>query len=252
MLIDIHTHVQQFNNEDIEILINNSRKNNVKIIIAAGTTISDSQNSVNLSTKYDEIYAAVGIHPQNILDENTNKYIEKLTEMAKHKKTIMISEIGLDFQENSPEKKIQKEFFYEQIILAKKLNLPVAFHVRNAEKEAIDLLKSSKINEIRSVAHYFSGNYDYAKKLIENNIYISVAKPFLRDEILSDVIKKIPIEQLVIETDSYPQYFKKNRLRWTEPKDLVLIVEKLANLKKVKSNFIIDKIEQNSKYVLNI
>jgi len=252
MLIDIHTHVQQFNNEDIEILINNSRKNNVKIIIAAGTTISDSQNSVNLSTKYDEIYAAVGIHPQNILDENTNKYIEKLTEMAKHKKTIMISEIGLDFQENSPEKKIQKEFFYEQIILAKKLNLPVAFHVRNAEKEAIDLLKSSKINEIRSVAHYFSGNYDYAKKLIENNIYISVAKPFLRDEILSDVIKKIPIEQLVIETDSYPQYFKKNRLRWTEPKDLVLIVEKLANLKKVKSKFIIDKIEQNSKYVLNI
>ena len=252
MLIDIHTHVQQFNNEDIEILINNSRKNNVKIIIAAGTTISDSQNSVNLSTKYDEIYAAVGIHPQNILDENTNKYIEKLTEMAKHKKTIMISEIGLDFQENSPEKKIQKEFFYEQIILAKKLNLPVAFHVRNAEKEAIDLLKSSKINELRSVAHYFSGNYDYAKKLIENNIYISVAKPFLRDEILSDVIKKIPIEQLVIETDSYPQYFKKNRLRWTEPKDLVLIVEKLANLKKVKSEFIIDKIEQNSKYVLNI
>ncbi|MBA46609.1 MAG: hypothetical protein CL893_00810 [Dehalococcoidia bacterium] len=252
MLIDIHTHVQQFNNEDIEILINNSRKNNVKIIIAAGTTISDSQNSVNLSTKYDEIYAAVGIHPQNILDENTNKYIEKLTEMAKHKKTIMISEIGLDFQENSPEKKIQKEFFYEQIILAKKLNLPVAFHVRNAEKEAIDLLKSSKINELRSVAHYFSGNYDYAKKLIENNIYISVAKPFLRDEILSDVIKKIPIEQLVIETDSYPQYFKKNRLRWTEPKDLVLIVEKLANLKKVKSQFIIDKIEQNSKYVLNI
>jgi len=252
MLIDIHTHVQQFNNKDIEILINNSRKNNVKIIIAAGTTISDSQNSVNLSTKYDEIYAAVGIHPQNILDENTNKYIEKLTEMAKHKKTIMISEIGLDFQENSPEKKIQKEFFYEQIILAKKLNLPVAFHVRNAEKEAIDLLKSSKINEIRSVAHYFSGNYDYAKKLIENNIYISVAKPFLRDEILSDVIKKIPIEQLVIETDSYPQYFKKNRLRWTEPKDLVLIVEKLANLKKVKSKFIIDKIEQNSKYVLNI
>ena len=252
MLIVIHTHVQQFNNEDIEILINNSRKNNVKIIIAAGTTISDSQNSVNLSTKYDEIYAAVGIHPQNILDENTNKYIEKLTEMAKHKKTIMISEIGLDFQENSPEKKIQKEFFYEQIILAKKLNLPVAFHVRNAEKEAIDLLKSSKINEIRSVAHYFSGNYDYAKKLIENNIYISVAKPFLRDEILSDVIKKIPIEQLVIETDSYPQYFKKNRLRWTEPKDLVLIVEKLANLKKVKSKFIIDKIEQNSKYVLNI
>jgi TatD DNase family protein len=252
MLIDIHTHVQQFNNEDIEILINNSIKNKIKIIIAAGTTLSDSKSSVALSKKYKEIYSAVGIHPQNIFDENTDNYIEKLSKLTEDDKTIMISEIGLDFQENSPDKKIQQDFFYEQINLAKRKKLPVAFHVRNAEKDAISLLSISKINEIKSVAHYFSGDYDYAKKLLDKNVYISVAKPFLRDEILSEVIKKIPLEQIVIETDSYPQYFKKNRLRWTEPKDLVLIVEKLSNLKKIKPELLIEKIESNSKYILNL
>lgn len=252
MLIDIHTHVQQFNNEDIEILINNSIKNKIKIIIAAGTTLSDSKSSVALSKKYKEIYSAVGIHPQNIFDENTDNYIEKLSKLTEDDKTIMISEIGLDFQENSPDKKIQQDFFYEQINLAKRKKLPVAFHVRNAEKDAISLLSMSKINEIKSVAHYFSGDYEYAKKLLDKNVYISVAKPFLRDEILSEVIKKIPLEQIVIETDSYPQYFKKNRLRWTEPKDLVLIIEKLSNLKKIKPELLIEKIESNSKYILNL
>ena len=135
---------------------------------------------------------------------------------------------------------------------AKSKKLPIAFHVRNAENEAINIIKLSKINEIKSVAHYFLGDYDYAKKLLDNNVFISIAKPFLRDDKLSDVIKKLPLEQLVIETDSYPQYFKKNRLRWTEPKDLVLIIEKLSKIKKISPELIIEKIEFNSKYILNI
>lgn len=252
MLIDIHTHVQQFNKEDIEILITNSINNNVKIIIAAGTTISDSKRSVDLSKKYNEIYSAVGIHPQNILDEKTDNFIEKLSKLTENKKTIMISEIGLDFQNTSPKKNIQEDFFYDQISLAKSKKLPIAFHVRNAENEAINIIKLSKINEIKSVAHYFLGDYDYAKKLLDNNVFISIAKPFLRDDKLSDVIKKLPLDQLVIETDSYPQYFKKNRLRWTEPKDLVLIIEKLSKIKKISPELIIEKIEFNSKYILNI
>jgi len=252
MLIDIHTHVQQFNKEDIEILVDNSRKANVNIIIAAGTTISDSKKSIELSKKYKEIYAAVGIHPQNIFDENTKDYIETISKLTEHNKTIMISEIGLDFQETSPEKKLQKDFFYNQLEIAKSKKLPVAFHVRNAENEAINLIELAKIHELRSVAHYFLGNYEYAKKLLDQNVFISVAKPFIRDENLSSVIKKIPLDQIVIETDSYPQYFKKNRLRWTEPKDLQLIIEKLSNLKKIDSEKLSEQIESNTKYILNI
>lgn len=252
MLIDIHTHVQQFNKEDLEILVNNSIKANVKIIIAAGTTISDSKKSVALTKKYKEIYAAVGIHPQNILDEKTINYFEEISKLTEYKKTIMISEIGLDYQERSPEKKLQQDFFYNQLELAKSKKLPVAFHVRNAEEDAIKLIDLAKINELKSVAHYFSGDYEYAKKLLNKNVFISVAKPFLKDEKLANVIKKIPIDQLVIETDSYPQYFKKNRERWTEPKDLELIITKLSLLKKIDIDILSEKIEYNSKYILNI
>ncbi|MQF84843.1 MAG: TatD family deoxyribonuclease [SAR202 cluster bacterium] len=252
MLIDIHTHVQQFNKEDLDLLIHNSKIANVGIIIAAGTTISDSEKSISLSKKYEEIYAAVGIHPQNILDENTNNYLEKLTKLIEHPKTIMISEIGIDIQKESPELSLQKDFFYNQILIAEEYNLPIAFHVRNGEKEALEIIKSANIKNIKSVAHYFLGNYDYAKRLLNENVYISVAKPFLRDEELSEVIKKLPLDQIVIETDSYPQYFKKNRQRWTEPKDLLLIIEKLSKLKNTDPEYITEQIEKNSKNILDL
>ena len=95
-------------------------------------------------------------------------------------------------------------------------------------------------------------NYDYAKRLLNENVYISVAKPFLRDEELSEVIKKLPLDQIVIETDSYPQYFKKNRQRWTEPKDLLLIIEKLSKIKNTDPEYITEQIEKNSKNILDL
>ena len=185
MFIDIHTHVQQFIENDLDLLINNSINSKIEIIIAAGTTISDSKKTIELSKKYELIYSAVGIHPQNIFDENTNDYINILEELLSNNKTIMISEIGLDIQPDSPDINIQKEFFSNQIGLARDFNLPIAFHVRNAEKEALDLLETENIKDLISVAHYFLGDYEYAKRLLDNNIYISVAKPFLRDNDLA-------------------------------------------------------------------
>ena len=252
MLIDIHTHIQHFSEQDLGILIKNSRFKNIDIIIAAGTTLSDSNQALKLANNFKEIYAAVGIHPQNILDENTDNYLNKLEKLIQSKKTIMVSEIGLDFQENSVDIKLQRKFFSEQINLAKNTNLPIAFHVRNAEKEAINIIKSEKVNEIKSVAHYFSGNYEYAKKLLDNGIFISIAKPFLRDKELSSTIKKLPLDRLVIETDSYPQYFKKNRTRWTEPKDIYIIIEKLSSIFEKSNEEIKEIISANSKYILSI
>ncbi|NCG34577.1 MAG: hypothetical protein GWO78_01080 [Dehalococcoidales bacterium] len=252
MLIDIHTHIQQFSDKDLDILIKNSRLKNIDIIVAAGTTLSDSTKALELANKYKEIYAAVGIHPQNIHNESTNNYIAKLEKLIQFEKTIMVSEIGLDIQENSVDIKLQRKFFSEQINLAKLHHLPIAFHVRNANKEAIKIIKSEKINEIKSVAHYFSGDYQYAKELLDNGVFISVAKPFLRDEKLSSTIKKLPLDRLVIETDSYPQYFKKNRTRWTEPKDLYNILEKLSRIFQKGKEEIKEIISDNSKYILSI
>ena len=126
------------------------------------------------------------------------------------------------------------------------------FEIKKTFYDKIDYLSGANIKNIKSVAHYFLGNYDYAKRLLNENVYISVAKPFLRDEELSEVIKKLPLDQIVIETDSYPQYFKKNRQRWTEPKDLLLIIEKLSKLKNIDPEYITEQIEKNSKNILDL
>ena len=111
---------------------------------------------------------------------------------------------------------------------------------------------SEKLFELDSIAHYFNGTYNYAKKLLDNNIFISVAKPILRDKNLEEVIKKIPLNKIVIETDSYPQYFKKNRSRWTEPKDLNLIIIKLSEIFKIDKDIIVENIYNNSKKILKL
>lgn len=252
MLIDIHTHIQQFEDKDLSNLIINSRNAKIEVIVAAGTTIEDSKKCVNLSNEVKEVYAAVGIHPQNIKDDKTDGYLNVFKELLKCKKTIMISEIGLDIQDDSVPLKIQKKIFSEQINLAKEVKKPIAFHVRNAEKEIIDIIISEKLFELNSVAHYFNGTYNYAKKLLDNNIFISVAKPILRDKNLEEVIKKIPLNKIVIETDSYPQYFKKNRNRWTEPKDLNLIIIKLSEIFKIDKDIIVENIYNNSKKILKL
>ena len=214
MLIDIHTHIQQFEDKDLSNLIINARNSKIEVIVAAGTTIEDSKKCVKLSNEFKEVYAAVGIHPQNIKDYKTEGYLNVFKELLKCKKTIMISEIGLDIQDNSVPLKIhfyhaisfyQKKIFLDQINLAREVNKPIAFHVRNAEKEIIDIMMSERLFELNAVAHYFNGTYNYAKKLLDNNIFISVAKPILRDKNLEEVIKKIPLNKIVIETDSYPQ-----------------------------------------------
>ena len=109
MLIDIHTHIQQFEDKDLSNLIINSRNAKIEVIVAAGTTIEDSKKCVKLSDEVKEVYAAVGIHPQNIKDDKTDGYLNVFKELLKCKKTIMISEIGLDIQDNSVPLKIQKK-----------------------------------------------------------------------------------------------------------------------------------------------
>ena len=252
MLIDIHTHIQQFEDKDLSNLIINARNSKIEVIVAAGTTIEDSKKCVKLSNEVKEVYAAVGIHPQNIKDDKTDGYLNIFKELLKCNKTIMISEIGLDIQDNSVPLKIQKKIFLEQINLAREVNKPIAFHVRNAEKEIIDIINSERLFELNAVAHYFNGTYNYAQKLLDNNIFISVAKPILRDKNLEEVIKKIPLNKIVIETDSYPQYFKKNRMRWTEPKDLNLIIIKLSEIFKIDKDIIVENIYNNSKKILKL
>ena len=145
----------------------------------------------------------------------------------------MISEIGLDYMPDSPLKKIQIEAFEAQIEIAIKHKKPIVIHIREAFNDTYEILKKFNGRLPIGAVHYFDGNYKEAKSMVDLGLYISFAKTLIRKDYLKDVAISLPLEHIVLETDSYPQYFKKNRLRWTEPKDVSLVADELAKVKKM-------------------
>ena len=237
-LIDCHTHIHQYEWIAHQEIIKRSLSANVKIIVSAGTSIEDSIHSISLSDKFSNVYSGVGIHPTE-LKTYGEKESNKIKELSQNKKVICISEIGLDYQKNNTNKILQEEAFRDQLCIAKSVNLPVIFHIReknddfeawDCRKDIIDILKTDL--KVYGVAHYFQGNWDFAKKLLDLGIYISFAKPILRIKELEETIKKIPNDMFLVETDSYPQPFKKNRNKWTEPYQIPEIIKKISEIRK--------------------
>ena len=240
MLIDIHTHIQQHDPSEVDGMIRRAKEAGVSTIIAAGTTIEDSKRAITLAENYPNIFAGVGIHPADLEASITTEDIKTLNELAGHERVIVMSEIGIDFMPNSPDHSWQEEAFAAQIEIARNHNLPVVFHVREhlddltrfeARATALSILSEHNAGELGGAAHYFQGNFQYARKVLDLGFKISFAKPLLRSPELQEVAKRVPLDNIVLETDSYPQPFKKNRARWTEPKDVRLVAEALAEMR---------------------
>ncbi len=143
MIFDTHAHYDDSAfDEDRDILLENLRKKNVRYIINSSVDIPSSLESIKLTEKYSYIYAAVGVHPQNIDDELENNYQNHIENMIKkNKKVVAIGEIGLDYHFDSDEKLKQKTIFEDQIKLSLKYNLPIIVHDREAHKDTIEILK---------------------------------------------------------------------------------------------------------------
>ena len=242
MLIDIHTHIQQHDPSEVPGMLDRAADVGVTTVIAAGTTIEDSRKAIKLAETYPSIYAGVGIHPSDIEAPITSEDIAALDKLASHDRVTVMSEIGIDHMPNSPDHSWQEEALDAQIEIAKRHNLPVVFHVRehlddlscfDARATALSILAEQDAGQVGGAAHYFQGDYDYACKVIDLDFKISFAKPLIRSSELQDVACRVPLDSIVLETDAYPQPFKKNRAKWTEPKDVRLVAECLAEIRGV-------------------
>lgn len=240
MLIDIHTHIQQHDPSEVPGMLQRAAEAGVSTIIAAGTTIDDSRKAIRLAETYPNVYAGAGIHPSDLEAPISSEDIAALDAMASHERVTVMSEIGIDHMPNSPDHRWQEEAFAAQIEIAKRHNLPVVFHVRehlddltrfDARGAALSILAEHDAGSLGGAAHYFQGDYDYARKVLDLGLKISFAKPLLRSAKLQEVARKVPLESIVLETDAYPQPFKKNRAKWTEPKDVRIVAEFLAQIR---------------------
>ena len=172
MVIDSHAHLD-FKGMDTENIIKNMKQDGLEKIITIGTTAEDSVSAVNLAEKNKDIYATVGLHPEYADDINEDD-LKTIDTLASHNKVVAIGEIGLDYHYTIENKEAQKELFIQQIKLAKKHNLPIVIHSRDAKEDTYKILSEYNDYIVKpSVMHCFSEDGEYALKFIDLGFYIS-------------------------------------------------------------------------------
>lgn len=231
MLTDIHTHLAQHDSGEVDGIVQRAREAGVSAILLAGTTVNDSCRSLELAERYDLFHACVGIHPQELSPSSDLRDIDRIADLARGDKVVAISETGLDYQPTSVSATVQIPFFERQLELAADMDLPVVFHNRAATAATIAILRRFK--GLRGAAHYFDGDLRYAETLVGLGWHISFSKILLGSKKLQEVAKETPLEHIVVETDSYPQTYKPDRAKWTEPRDLVKVADGIARIKGV-------------------
>jgi len=235
MLIDSHAHLEmpEFK-RDLEAVIQRAKQSGVEYIFTVGTEKKDWTRALEIANSHPSLYAILGVHPHNAKEIDDQTY-PTLRELCREKKVKAYGEIGLDFFRNLSPREVQLKRFREQIALAKELRLPIVVHDREAHPETLEILKSEKAEECGGIIHCFSGDYEMAKVCMDMGFYISVpgSITFKNAENLRGVVKRIPIESLLIETDApflTPEPFRGKR---NEPSYVRYTAEKVAELKKI-------------------
>lgn len=254
MLIDSHAHLYSENfDRDRERLVESLPKDGVEMVIVSGSSLASSTKAVALANKHDNIYATVGVHPNNAdqMDEGT---IEVLRGLAQNKKVVAIGECGLDYHYDYCTKEMQKKWFVEQIKLAKELRLPVVVHDREANIDTYNVLKEQHDANLTGVLHCYSGDLELARKYVAMGFYLSIAGPVTyRSAVkLKEVAKEIPLQHLLIETDSPCLTPSELGRRRNEPSFVRYVAGMIAELKKIPFEQVAAQTNKNTKKLFGI
>ena len=235
MYIDTHVHLNadQYEN-DVEEVIARAHDAGVTKMVVVGFDRKTINRAMELTEQYPFIYAVVGWHPVDAIDctEEDLKWIESL---AAHPKVVGIGETGLDYHWEKSPKDIQQEIFRKQIQLAKKVNLPIIIHNRNATADVVRILREEDAAQTGGIMHCFGGSVETAKECIAMNFMISLGGPvtFKNARMPKEVAREISLDHLLIETDApylapHPYRGKRN-----EPVYVTFVAEEIAKLKEL-------------------
>ncbi len=227
---DSHCHIYKEYYENIDEIIKLAKENNVSRFINNGCNLESSKEVLNLCNIYDEMYGAIGIHPEDVLNykEEDLKFIEQ---NITNEKIIAIGEIGLDYYYTKENKEEQIKLFELQLNLAQKYNIPVIIHSRDATLDTINTLKKY---HVKGVIHSFSGSLETALEYIKMGYLIGVNGVItFKNANIKNVIQKLPLEKIVLETDSpylTPEPFRGKK---NSPSHIIQIAEFVSHLKNV-------------------
>ena len=232
MIIDTHAHLDFPDyKSDLDSVLIRAKEADVGCIINVGTNLSASKKSVGLAHRFNNVYASIGVHPHDAM-KVTEQDWNALESLVKESKVIAIGETGLDYYRNRSPHEDQQRIFRKHLSLAKAHNLPVIIHSRDASNDCLKILEEYKNGTLRGVVHCFSGTREIAEKCIELGLYISFAGPitFSNAQNLREVAKSVPVERLLLETDSPFLSPQPKRGERNEPSYLSYIIPVLADI----------------------
>jgi TatD DNase family protein len=235
MLIDSHAHLEMPDfKRDLEAVIQRAQDSNVEYIFTVGTERRDWKRALEIANTHPSIYAILGVHPHNAKEIDGETY-PILRELCQNKKVRAYGEIGLDFFRNLSPRDVQLERFREQIGLAKELQFPIVIHDREAHQETLEILKTEKAEECGGIIHCFSGDYEMAKACIEMGFFISIpgSITFKNAERFREIVKRLPLESLLVETDAPFITPEPVRGKRNEPSYIRYTAQKVAEIKKI-------------------
>lgn len=246
-IIDTHSHYddEAFDNDRDE-LLKSFKDYNIKRVVNIGASMQSSINSLELAKKYPFIYAVVGIHPLSAAEMNDENY-SKLEKLIKDEKTVAVGEIGLDYYYEEPSRRLQSECFIKQLELAKKYEMPVVIHSRDAAKDTYDILKEYK--SVKGVIHCYSYSKEMAREFIKLGYVLGIGGviTFKNAKALKDVILDISFDDFVIETDCPYLSPVPNRGKRNSSLNLRYIIDTISEMKGVSEDFVIQKTFENAK-----
>ena len=230
-IIDTHAHIYYDDYTDcMDDIIQSAADNGVEKIISIGVDLKSSEKCIKLAEKYESVYATCGIHPHES-DKAEKKYLYQLEEFIGHPKVVAIGEIGLDYYYDLSDRKNQRKKYHEQLEMANSINFPVVVHCRDSDNDILIGIQESCHN--LGVIHCFASNLDFAEKILKTGFNLSFTGMITFVKELEDVVKNVPLEKIMVETDSPYLSPKPYRGKTNKPSYVIHVVEKIAELKEI-------------------
>lgn len=250
-IFDTHAHYDDSRfDEDRDELIASLKDKGVSQIVNCGCDLKSSLTTVALAEKFDFIYAAVGVHAHEA-EEATESDLQAIEELYEKEKVVAVGEIGLDYHYDFSPRDRQLEIFERQLILANKLGLPVIVHDREAHEDTMTLLKKHKP---KGVVHCFSGSAEMAKEIVKLGMYIGIggAVTFKNAKKPVEVVEYLPLDRLVLETDAPYMTPVPYRGQRCDSAHIAYTAEKIAEIKGIDVQELIDICNENAKKLFGI
>ncbi len=254
MFIDAHAHLDDERFEqDRQEIIDALDENEIDFVINAGADLESSLFSKRLAEENEKIYFTAGIHPHDAKTAHKEMFAE-IEQLLGHPKCVAVGEMGLDYHYNHSPQHVQREVFLTQLHMAKQAEKPIVVHMREATKDTIELLSAFAPFAHLGVIHSFSGSVESAKIFLDMGLYLSISGPVTYDNAgrFREVVRALPLDKLLIETDCPYLTPVPLRGRRNEPKNVRYVAQKIAELKSISLEEVAKTTSDNARMVFGL